>query len=239
VRLRERVGLSPRTQHALVWLMEAGLVGMLLVGLWLRHPGIVVNTGVALLVAQLPPILQRDYGIPMDLGLTLWITGAVFLHALGTIPLPVWLVDVVAAPPADARYATLYASEGWWDHLTHGLSASVVAGVGYATARALDEYADGVRFPDRFIFVYIVLFVVAFGVLWEVLEFGLSEAAAALGGGSVLTQYGLSDTMLDLVFDTVGAVVVGLWGTAHLNDVASAIGRRFEADTRTGRSGRD
>lgn len=227
VTVRERVGLSTRVQHALVWLMEVGLALMLLVGLWLGNTGVIVNCGIALLVAQLPPLLRRDYGVPMDLGLTLWITAAVFLHALGTVPLPAELVNVVGATPDGATYGTLYSSDGWWDHLTHGLSASVVAGVGYATARALDEYADGVHFPPRFMFVYIVLFVLAFGVLWEVIEFAIGEAAALFGARSVLTQYGLEDTMLDLVFDTVGAVVVGLWGTAHLNDVAEAIGRRF------------
>nr|WP_158205844.1 hypothetical protein [Halomarina oriensis] len=207
--------------------MEVGLAVMLVVGFWLGNTGIVVNCGIALLVAQLPPILQRDYGLPMDLGLTLWITTAVFLHALGTVPLPASLVDMVGTAPDGAAYGTLYSSGGWWDHLTHGLSASVVAGVGYATARALDEYATGVHFPPRFMFVYIVLFVLAFGVLWEVIEFVIGEAAALFGSGSVLTQYGLEDTMYDLVFDTVGAVVVGIWGTAHLNDVADAIGRRF------------
>nr|WP_305794594.1 hypothetical protein [Halomarina rubra] len=207
--------------------MEVGLVVMFGVGLWTGQTGVIVNCGIALLVAQLPPILQRDYGIPMDLGLTLWITTAVFLHALGTVPLPAEVVNLVGSVPPERAYGTLYSSGGWWDHLTHGLSASVVAGVGYATARALDEYADGVHFPDRFMFVYIVLFVLAFGVLWEVIEFTIGEVAALVGMGSVLTQYGLSDTMLDLVFDTCGAVIVGIWGTAHLNDVATAIGQRF------------
>jgi hypothetical protein len=31
------------------------------------------------------PVLERDYGVPLDAGLTLWITAAVFLHAFGRI----------------------------------------------------------------------------------------------------------------------------------------------------------
>jgi hypothetical protein len=81
-------------------------------------------------------------------------------------------------------------------------------------------------------FVFILLLTVAFGVFWEVIEFAIAEAAAMLGGAPILTQYGLRDTMLDLVFDTVGAVVVATWGTAHLSDVVGAIVDRFE--TRTG-----
>ncbi|NIS31206.1 MAG: hypothetical protein GWN07_12815, partial [Actinobacteria bacterium] len=87
----------------------------------------------------------------------------------------------------------------WWDHLTHALSSSVVAGVGYATARAFDQHSDQIHLPPRFMFVFILAFVVAFGVLWEVVEFGLGGASAMLGSGTVLTQYGLGDTMLDLV----------------------------------------
>jgi hypothetical protein len=77
-------------------------------------------------------------------------------------------------------------------------------------------------------FVYILLFVLAFGVLWEVLEFLLTEITAVFGIGTFLTQYGLEDTMLDLVFDSVGAVVVATWGTAHLNDVVGALDERIE-----------
>ena len=230
--LREIIGLSERTQHRLVWAMEVGLVAILAVGLWLGNTGIIVNAALALLVAQLPPILERDYHIPMDVGLTLWITTAVFLHALGTVPLPAWFVDFLGEAPEGAAYASLYSSGGWWDHLTHSLSASIVAGVGYATARAFDEHSDDVKLPSEFMFVYLLMFVVAFGVLWEVVEFAVGEVASLLGMGSVLTQYGLTDTMLDLLFDILGGVVVAIWGTAHLTHVVDAIGRRLGASSR-------
>ncbi|WP_368409310.1 hypothetical protein [Halomarina litorea] len=209
--------------------MEVGLVAILAAGIWLGNTGIIVNAGIALLVAQLPPILERDYHIPMDVGVTLWITTAVFLHALGTVPLPAWFVEFVGAAPEGVAYATLYSSGGWWDHLTHSLSASIVAGVGYATARAFDEHSEGVDLPPEFMFVYLLLFVVAFGVLWEVIEFVIGEAAVHFGMGSVLTQYGLADTMLDLVFNLLGGLVVAVWGTAYLTDVADAIGQRLSA----------
>ena len=56
--------------------------------------------------------------------------------------------------------------------------------------------------------MFLLLFVMAFGVFWEVIEFALGEAARAVGNRALLTQYGLEDTMLDLVFDVVGAVLV-------------------------------
>ncbi|AEH37995.1 hypothetical protein [Halopiger xanaduensis] len=207
---------SPERQRRLTYLLEIGLIGMLFVGVERGNVGILVNTGVALAVTQLPPLLERDYEIPMDPRLTLWITTAVFLHAFGTVGLP-------------GATATLYSQVWWWDHMTHALSASVVAGAGYATVRALDEHADGIHFPRKFVAVFILLFVLAFGVLWEILEFAIALSADAFGVKAVLTQYGLGDTMLDFVFNSIGALVVATWGGAYLGDVSGAIGERLES----------
>ncbi|MFC6733150.1 hypothetical protein [Haladaptatus sp. DYSN1] len=221
MKLRHRLGISKHRQRQLTRLMEILLVGMFFIGLERRNGGIMVNTAVALLVVQLPPLLERDYNIPMDAGLTLWITSAVFLHALGTVGIP--------GTGIESFYR--YTGTWWWDHLTHALSSSIVAAVGYATARAIDEHSDNITLPPKFMFVYILLFVLAFGVFWEVIEFTLDQTARMLGVGGVLTQYGLEDTMLDLIFDTIGAVVVAIWGTAHLTGVVDAV--RVRLDSRT------
>ncbi|ELZ01357.1 hypothetical protein [Natrialba asiatica] len=208
--------LSSRRQRQLTRLMELGLVGMLVIGLKRPNGGIVINTGVALVVTQLPSLLERDYGIPMDPRLTLWLTSAVFLHALGSVGLP-------------GTTTTFYSQVWWWDHVTHALSSSLVAGVGYATVRALDEHSSGIHFPPRFVAIFILLFVLAFGVLWEVLEFAIALTADALGMNAVLTQYGLDDTMLDLIFNSIGAIIVALWGGAYLSDVTGAIRDRLDS----------
>lgn len=208
MRLRDWVGLSENQQKVATRVMEYALVGLLFIGFERSNTGIVVNAGVALLVAQLPPILERDYDIPMDPAVTLWLTAAVFLHALGTVGIP--------------GGRSFYKSVWWYDHVTHMLSASVVAAVGYATVRAIDEHSEAVEFPPRFVFVFILTFTVAFGVAWEVLEF-------AVGGFGFLSQYGLDDTMLDLVFDIVGGLVAALWGTAYLGDVIGGISDRLAA----------
>ncbi|QLK26084.1 hypothetical protein HYG81_00150 [Natrinema zhouii] len=209
---------SQHRQRQLTYLMEIGLIGMLFVGIERGNGGIVINTGVALIVTQLPPLLERDYEIPMDPRLTLWITTAVFLHAFGTVGLP-------------GATRTLYSQIWWWDHMTHALSASLVAGVGYATVRALHEHTDGIHFPQRFVAVFILLFVLAFGVLWEILEFAIALSAEALGIRAVLTQYGLEDTMLDFVFNSIGGLIVALWGGAYLTDITGAIRTRLESRT--------
>lgn len=216
VSLRDRISLDESFKRRAVWAMEIGLIGMFFIGLDRLHIGIIVNALIGLAVTQLPPILRHDYDFPMDSGLTLWITLAVFLHALGTAGLP-------------GTNTPFYRAVWWWDHLTHALSASVVAAAGYATIRALDVHSDEITLPPRFMFVFILMFIIAFGVLWEVLEFALSEFAYAIGEDPVLVQYGIGDTMLDLVFDMIGAVVVALWGSAHLTDVVGELVRRLDA----------
>jgi hypothetical protein len=195
--------------------MQLTLVGLLFIGFERGDLGIIVNAGVALAITYLPAVLERDYHIPMNAGLTLWITAAVFLHALGT----------VGVPGTDQSF---YTSLPWWDSVTHALSASVVAAIGYTVARGIDQHSDAVELPERFMFVFILLFVVAFGVLWEVLEFAIGGLADILGNDAILTQYGLEDTLTDLVFDIVGGVVVAIWGTAHLTDVAGALAARLD-----------
>ncbi|WP_372912595.1 hypothetical protein [Salinigranum sp.] len=215
MRLRDRLHIDATTQRRLSRAMQVVLVGLVFIGLDRGNVGIVANSAIALGVTYLPATLERDYHIPMDAGLTLWITTAVFLHALGTVGLP-------------GSQFSFYQTVWWWDHLTHALSASVVAAAGYATVRAIDLHTEQVYLPPQFTFVFILLFVVAFGVLWEVLEFAVGGLASLLGGDAVLTQYGLEDTLLDLVFDIVGGVLVAIWGTAYLGDVVGALARLLE-----------
>jgi hypothetical protein len=214
--LRDRVAVSQHRQGQATYVMELLLVGIFFIGIERGSTTVVVNALVGLAVTQIPPILERDYGVPMDTALTLWITSAVFLHALGVLGLP-------------GSEQNFYGTIWWWDHVTHALSSSVVAAVGYATARALDVRSEEVHLPSRFMFVYILVFVLAFGVFWEVIEFGLGEAARLLGNQALLTQHGLRDSMLDLVFDTIGAVVVAVWGTAHLTGVSGYLAEALEA----------
>jgi len=206
---------SKRRQRQLSYLMEVSLVGLLFIGIEEQNVGIIVNVGVCLAVTQLPPILERDYELPMDPRLTLWITGAAFLHGLGVVGIP------------GLMESNFYSGTEWWDHLTHALSSSVVAAAGYATVRAIDEHSEKVFLPPKFIAVIILLFVLAFGVVWELLEFAIGLAAAQFGTASVLTQYGVYDTLWDLVYNSLGGVIVALWGGIYLTDLSKALSERL------------
>ncbi|MFC7078993.1 hypothetical protein [Halorussus caseinilyticus] len=180
-----------------------------LAGLYQRRVGVLVNVGVALAVMELPGLLERDYGLPIDTRLTLWIVIPVFLHALGSFG--------------------LYGAIGLWDNLTHALSSSLVAAAGYATVRAFDVHDPDVYLPRKFVAAFILVFTLAFGVLWELLEFGLDGLASWTGTASVLAQHSLANTMTDLVFDLFGALLVAVWGGAYLAGVSRSLADKLAA----------
>lgn len=183
--------------------MQVVLVGIVIYGVVAGQVKAISNGAIALAITFVPALLRRNYRVALDPWLGLWITLAVFLHTMGS--------------------AGLYARIGWWDHLTHAMSASLVAGVGYTFARTVDLHSDEVHIPRRFFFVYVIVVVLAFGVIWELFEFGLDLGADATGIVPPLSQHGLDDTVRDLMFNSLGAILVGLFGQAHLTGVAERI----------------
>ncbi len=110
------------------------------------------------------------------------------------------------------------------------MSASLVAGVGYTAARAIDLHSHDIHIPRRLYLVFIFVVVLTFGVIWELIEFGLDLTADATGVTMPLAQHGLDDTVRDLVFNSLGALLVAVFGHVHLSDLADAVRVRFIAD---------
>ncbi|MFB6186561.1 MAG: hypothetical protein ABEI86_06815 [Halobacteriaceae archaeon] len=181
MRIRDFLKISAKRQRQATRVLQLALIG----------------------VTEIPAFIERDYNVSMDPALVLWITVAVFLHALGTL-----------GP---------YQNVWWWDHVTHLLSSSIVAGAGYAFARALDSHSAAIELPPKFTFVYLLIVVLAFGVFWEIIEFGISGIASWFQMKSIATQYGLDDTMMDLIFDTIGGIIVATWGTVYLSQMLDSV----------------
>jgi len=187
--------------------MQVILVGIVAYGVVFGAPKAITNGSMGLLITFVPALLERKYDFPLDPWLGLWITLAVFLHTLGS--------------------AGLYAQIDGWDHITHAMSASLIAGVGYTFVRAVDLHNDEIHIPTRFAFVVILLVVMSFGVIWELFEFGLDIVADTTGISMPLAQHGLDDTVRDMLFNTFGAVLVATFGQAHLLGVAETVKDRL------------
>lgn len=198
--------IPERWKQKLARSMQLTLAGLLLFGLYTKNPKVIINAGIGLAVTFAPALLERNYRISVNPFLALWISSSVFFHALGSYGL----------------YGTVW----WWDHLTHALSASLVAGIGYTAVRTIDLHSEDIRLPDSFMFVFILMTVIAFGVAWEIFEYVLDLIAEITRVSMPLAQHGLKDTMKDMMFNTLGAIITATVGQAYLNEFSEKIKER-------------
>lgn len=176
--------------------LQAGVLLVLAYGVYVWNTAVIVNATLGLGATFLPAFLRRDYDLRLSPPLVFLIVLSILLHTLGMVG--------------------LYQQTKWWDHLTHLLSAMVVASVAYASVVAVDIHREDLYLPPSFLAVFLLTTALAFGVLWEVLEFGARALGRFAGVKKVLVVYGVSDITLDLVYDALGAVVVATVGTYRL-----------------------
>ena len=206
--IRKLLGISDKTQVLAARMLQGGLVLLLLFGILRKDLSTTVNATTGLILTFVPHIITRKYNIKQDTGVVLWLTLAIFLHTIGTFEFYDYIDN--------------------WDHVTHALSASVVAAAGYTLIRAIDIYVDEIYIPPRVLFIFILIFVLAMGVVWEIIEFLSDVLTSTLGFDAILAQHGIGDTMLDLMFDLFGAVLAATWGTAYLSNISYKLAAKFD-----------
>jgi hypothetical protein len=199
---------SDATERVAVRAMQAVLLALFAYTLFRVRLGLALGIGVSLAVTLLPAVLRREYNYSMDPLLVLWITLSVFVHTIGSLGPYDWF--------------------GWYDSVAHTVSAVVIAGIGYVTLRTFETHSDEISVPGEFRAVFIVVFVLAAGVLWELLEFGSGKLARAVGADAPLAVRGVEDIVNDLVFNTLGAVIVAAAGTDYLHGFVAFLRRRLE-----------
>ncbi len=201
--LSDRLDLPVAPLRQLSYALQIGLAGLLVFGFVVRDVPTTVNAGLALGVTFLPAALQRNIRIPLEPELIAWLTVAAVLHALGSAG----LYDLVAL----------------WDSLTHAMSSSLVAAAGYVSVRAIDLHSDRVYLPSTAMFGFILLFTLSVGVVWELAEFGADAAARSLEVDAALAQHGIADTIGDMAFNLVGAIVAATLGATYLAEFSQSI----------------
>lgn len=168
--------------------IRCALLGVLVLGVRRRNPGAVVNALVALAATFLPGVVEWRYDVAFRPWQRAYAEAAMLTHAVGML-----------GP---------YEDTWWWDHLTHTHSATLLAGVVYVAARRRG------RDPRP----RVVAVVVAVGALWELVEHVIHAVARRLGLEPVLIPYGRTDTVLDLAFDLLGALLVLAFGDSLLGN---------------------
>jgi hypothetical protein len=189
--------------------MQVIIAAVLGVGIAARDPRVAVNAALALVGTFVPAILARDLRVRLGPIATIWITGALCLHVLGMVG--------------------AYEAIRWWDHLTHFVSASLVAAIAYTVVTAVDRQVEDLYLPAWAMSVLLLLWTVGLGVLWEVMEFVGRGIAREIGREPILVQYGLDDTMLDLAFNGLGGLVIAVVGPDRLDAATSRLERRLRS----------
>ncbi|GAB3670157.1 hypothetical protein [Halopiger thermotolerans] len=196
----DALGLSDSQERLVTRTLQAVLVALIVAGLLTNWINVAATAAIALGVTLLPALIRREYDYSMDPGLVLWITVAMLLHTVGSMG--------------------LYEQYQWYDEITHTFSATVIAGIGYASFRALELHSNEIDVPEEFRAVFIVVFVLAAGLLWEVLEFTF---------GGFVTVYGIDDIVTDFIFNGVGAILVAIWGTGYVSGLVGFFRSRLQS----------
>ncbi|GAA6135730.1 hypothetical protein NBRC116188_25200 [Oceaniserpentilla sp. 4NH20-0058] len=106
----------------------------------------------------------------------------------------------------------------WWDLVLHASSGFLLGMIGFVLVYVLNETKHiGVYMKPGFVALFAFLFAIGIGTIWEIYEFamdqlfGMNMQKAMLGDPS-----GLTDTMWDLIVDSLGALIISIMGYGYL-----------------------
>lgn len=140
-----------------------------------------------LVIAFIPDALRRRKQLVLPFAYEIGLMAFVFLSLIA------------------GEYFDIYGKVIWWDDMLHFVSGLVV---GYAALLALhiDDTKKGAVSGPWFAAIFVFSLVLTSAALWEMFEFGSDQLAHAH------MQYGLVDTMMDIIDASVGALVVATIG---------------------------
>jgi len=174
-----------------------GVLAVLFVAHRRDNTAAVANAFVGLVAVGAPLAVELALRLTVDPPSTLgppllaWVAVATCLHSIGMLG------------PYDTNW--------WWDHLTHTVSAGLVAALVYAGLLGLGESPSAAGVPGAAVLGVeglVVAVTLVLGVFWELIELTARVVGDRYDVDPVLVQYGWRDTAWDLVFDLAGALAV-------------------------------
>ena len=109
----------------------------------------------------------------------------------------------------------------WWDSVLHTFSGMIIALLSFSLINLLNKNSKGFQLNIGFAALFAFSLAVSIGVIWEIIEFvadvwfGTNMQRAYVStmngrGAALVGQSALTDTMKDLILDSIGAGVVCL-----------------------------
>jgi hypothetical protein len=102
----------------------------------------------------------------------------------------------------------------WWDAGLHASSGLLFGIIGFLLVYVLNENERiDISLRPRFVALFAFVFALAVGTLWEVFEFAMDQTfGLQMQKPRPGDPSGLTDTMWDLSFDAIGAVLISAFG---------------------------
>jgi uncharacterized membrane protein YjdF len=164
-----------------------------------------------------------------------WLSAFLVIAILGLILAPLILRErLPVSIPAEFQilallfmFAALFLGEirdyyeriWWWDIALHTSSGLLLGIVGFLLIYILNESRNiNLHMRPRFIALFAFLFSVSVGALWEIFEFSMDSIFGTTMQKPMFGDpSGLTDTMWDLIVDTLGALAISLPGWWYMH----------------------
>lgn len=178
--------------HILQAIMLVFIGGSLLMGHWLDA----VVSAAILVIIYLPRIVRRRFNVHIppefEVLALIFIFASLFLGEVRGYYIRYW----------------------WWDIALHTASGLLLGIWGFLLVYVLNESQDiEMQMKPRFVALFAFFFAVGCGALWEIFEFAMDQLFGMNMQKPMLNDpSGLTDTMWDLIVDTIGALAISLWG---------------------------
>lgn len=165
----------------LTWIIWSILLAAAVLAVFEQRWTQVFVSVISMILILLPGIFSERFNVRLPLS----FLAAISLFVFGTL----FLGEVF----------DFYERFWWWDILLHGLSAIAFGLIGFLFVFYLFQ-GDTYAAPPWALGLIAFCFAIAIGVIWEIFEFLMDQSF-----GMNMQKSGLTDTMGDLIVDSLGA----------------------------------
>ena len=162
---------------------------LLVMSIWDRDLAGIIACFLTIVVSFIPTVLEKDFKITLPWSLDLLMASALLLHVGGNTLKAYYLIP-------------------GYDTITHFVSSIFISFMAFVVIYILDKYWDALLMDTYALAFMVVIFTMAMGVVWELFEWGID----LLFG--IELQWGLHDTMKDLLVDTIAGIIMGVVGVS-------------------------
>jgi len=177
--------------RSVAWLFRSGLVFVFLAKIYYADYLAAILFLLAFGLSMIPVLLNQVYGTKLPWVLDLIVSYMLFAHMIG--------------------FLLLYDVWPFWDDIGHIIGSMAITVIGFFIVYIYD-YTSRIKVTKGMMILFAVLWTMALGGVWEIIEFIWDFIVSASGIVTATGQYGfaqngLFDTMADLTIDLVGSLV--------------------------------